>query len=69
MYYFIVLFADKTMLPQSTWPVKSHFRKETRFFKVNRNVDIAEIGEWYGQGNPAKNREHNEPTITEIEGK
>ena len=66
MYYYIVLFADKTMVPHSTYPVKSHFQERTRFFRAHEDVTIVELGDWYGKGNPAKNR-HN-ASIVEIEG-
>jgi hypothetical protein len=57
------------MVPQSTYPVKSHFQKRARFFRVHEDVTIIELGEWYAQGNPAKNRKHSESTIAEVEGK
>jgi len=65
-YYYLVLFKNATMLPWATEPSKTAFQKDARFFRLDENVSILEIGEWYGKGNPAKNL-HSNPTIVEIE--
>ena len=67
MYYYLVLFKDGTMLPWGSEPSKRDFKEDARFFRLEESVTILDLGEWYASGNPAKNRQHTNPTIFEIE--